>query len=96
MAGTAKKDTKKAAKQDEMVKGDARTNETQDGTIRAKRTPEPVDADTLETFTVRNASIKDAFGRKCKKGEIVQLTPELAKHYNKLDCLSPYIPDDED
>lgn len=83
------------AKEPESVTGSSKTNVTQDGAVRAKRKPAPVEEKTLSKFTVRNATIKDAFGNKRKRGEMVELPPKLAKHYNALDLLSPYIEDEE-
>lgn len=46
-------------------------------------------------FVVFKANIKDDDGVKRKDGEVVELSSELAKRYNKLGFLRPYIEDDE-
>ncbi len=46
-------------------------------------------------YRVHKTNLKDDDGNKVLAGEIVELGPKLAKHYNKLGFLRPVI-DDED
>jgi predicted HicB family RNase H-like nuclease len=47
-------------------------------------------------FKVFKANILDDDGNKVLEGEVVALSPKLAKHYNKLGFLRPYFEEDED
>jgi hypothetical protein len=45
------------------------------------------------TYLVNKANIKDDDGNKRCHGETARLGPKLAKRYNDLGFLRPYIPD---
>lgn len=47
-------------------------------------------------YRVFKANIMDDDGNKVLKDSIVELSPKLAKHYNRLGFLRPVIEDDED
>lgn len=47
-------------------------------------------------YRVFKTNIKDDDGNKVLADEVVELSPKLARHYNKLGFLRPYIEDDED
>ncbi len=47
-------------------------------------------------YTVFKANIMDDDGNKCMAGSVVSLSTGLAKHYNSLGFLRPYMEDDED
>lgn len=43
-------------------------------------------------YVVHAANIKDDDGEKYQHGEVVELGPKLARHYNQLGYLRPFIP----
>lgn len=61
-----------------------------------KRPQEPVSKSNRTKYYVHKANIKDDDGKKVMAGQVAELGPELAKRYNKLGFLRPYIEDDED
>lgn len=47
-------------------------------------------------YVVHKANIKDDDGTKIFHGEVAELGPELAKRYNKLGFLRPYMDEDDE
>lgn len=57
---------------------------------------EPEETPKTQKYRVFKANIMDDNGQKVLQGDVVELSPALAKRYNKLGYLRPYIEDDED
>jgi hypothetical protein len=67
--------------------GDAPKNEAEEKSEKAEK---------LTTYVVHKTNILDDAGKKIRHGETVDLSPALARHYNKLGFLRPYIEEPED
>jgi hypothetical protein len=52
--------------------------------------------ETRKKYVVFKANIMDDEGNKRKHGDVVELTPETARHYNKRGFLRPYFEEEDE